>query len=173
MTLAAMRSWRRIRSTSSDRTGVRRAGQFQAGDTADMLLRNTSTGGFQAYYISGNTITGSALVGTVGTNWNFAGIGDFDGAEQLVRTVAAQCRERLFELYQVAGGGVLWEARWPRSATIFRSRALATSPNPHDPDDHGGQPNETPAPGPARTVYLPALYGVVRRHRSSAWSATI
>ena len=41
-------------------------GTFQAGDTADMLLRNTSTGGFEAYYISNNNITNAALIGTVG-----------------------------------------------------------------------------------------------------------
>ena len=42
-------------------------GSFQTGDSDDMLLRNSSTGAFDAYYISGNSITGTALVGTVGT----------------------------------------------------------------------------------------------------------
>ena len=42
-------------------------GSFQAGDSDDMLLRNSSTGAFDAYYISGNSITGTALIGTVGT----------------------------------------------------------------------------------------------------------
>ena len=51
-------------------------GSFQAGDSDDMLLRNSPTGAFDAYYISGNSITGTALVGTVGLNWNFAGTGD-------------------------------------------------------------------------------------------------
>ena len=46
-------------------------GSFQAGDSDDMLLRNSSTGAFDAYYISGNSITGTALVGTVGTQLEF------------------------------------------------------------------------------------------------------
>ena len=82
-------------------------GSFQAGDSDDMLLRNSSTGAFDAYYISGNSITGTALIGTVGTNWNFAGTGDFDGASSLSELLLRNPASGSFELYQVAGGGVL------------------------------------------------------------------
>ena len=82
-------------------------GSFQAGDTSDMLLRNTSTGGFEAYYISNNNITNSALVGTVGTDWNFSGTGDFDAQSSLSELLLRNSGSGSFELYQVAGGGVL------------------------------------------------------------------
>jgi uncharacterized repeat protein (TIGR01451 family) len=52
-------------------------GRFQAGDTADMLLRNANTGGFQVYDISNNNITNSAFLGTVGMDWQVTGFGNF------------------------------------------------------------------------------------------------
>ena len=60
-----------------------------------MLLRDSSSGAFTAEYISGNSITGSAVVGTVGLNWNFSGTGNFDGEKQPLRAVAAQQCKRL------------------------------------------------------------------------------
>ena len=53
------------------------SGRFQAGDTADMLLRNASTGGFQVYDISNNNVTNSAFLGTVGIDWQVMGFGNF------------------------------------------------------------------------------------------------
>jgi hypothetical protein len=44
-------------------------GGFNDGDTSDMLLRNSTTGGFQVYDISNNNIYGSAFLGTVGMDW--------------------------------------------------------------------------------------------------------
>ncbi|HET7019699.1 MAG TPA: hypothetical protein VFI58_03180 [Xanthobacteraceae bacterium] len=52
-------------------------GRFQAGDTADMLLRNASTGGFQVYDISNNNITNTAFLGNVGLDWQVMGFGNF------------------------------------------------------------------------------------------------
>jgi hypothetical protein len=72
-----------------------------------MLLRNSSTGAFQAYYISNNNITGSASVGTVGLDWNFAGTGNFDGASSLSELLLRNAGSGSFELYHVVGGGIL------------------------------------------------------------------
>jgi hypothetical protein len=72
-----------------------------------MLFRNSSTGAFEAYYISNNNITNAALVGTVGVDWNFAGIGDFDNASSLSELMLRNASSGSFELYRVAGGGVL------------------------------------------------------------------
>jgi len=52
-------------------------GRFQAGDTADMLLRNANTGGFQVYDINNNNITNTAFLGTVGIDWQVMGFGNF------------------------------------------------------------------------------------------------
>src|SRR5262249_39518007 len=52
-------------------------GRFQVGDTADMLLRNASTGGFQVYDIGSNNITNTAFLGNVGIDWRVMGFGNF------------------------------------------------------------------------------------------------
>jgi Subtilase family len=54
-------------------------GGFFDGDTADMLLRNSTSGAFQVYNIAPNStnLTGSASLGAVGLNWQFSGIGNF------------------------------------------------------------------------------------------------
>jgi hypothetical protein len=51
-------------------------GAFYGSDTSDMLLRS-STGGFEVYDISNNLITNAAFLGSVGTNWQVMGFGDF------------------------------------------------------------------------------------------------
>ena len=45
----------------------------------DMLLRNSTTGTFEVYDISNNTITNAAALGQVGPEWQVAGFGDFSG----------------------------------------------------------------------------------------------
>jgi microcystin-dependent protein len=43
-------------------------GTFFGSDPGDMLLRNSSTGGFQVYNVSSNNITNTGFLGTVGLN---------------------------------------------------------------------------------------------------------
>ena len=50
---------------------------FSGRDTSDLLLRNSDSGGLQVCNISDNQITGSALIGTVGLDWQFSGVGHF------------------------------------------------------------------------------------------------
>ena len=72
-----------------------------------MLLRNTSTGAFEAYYVSGNSITYAALVGTVGTNWLLPAPAISTAPAASPKCCCATVSSGSFELYQVAGGGVL------------------------------------------------------------------
>jgi hypothetical protein len=63
-----------------------------------LLLRNDNTGAFQVYDIADNQITGSAPLGTVGTEWQLGGFapssptgatGSSDGStSQLVQAMA-------------------------------------------------------------------------------------
>jgi hypothetical protein len=46
---------------------------------ADMIMRNTTTGGFELYDIANNQITGAAFLGTVGLDWQVAGFGPLHG----------------------------------------------------------------------------------------------
>jgi hypothetical protein len=54
-------------------------GSFFDGDTADMLLRSSTSGAFQVYNIApnSNNLIGSASLGAVGLNWQFSGTGNF------------------------------------------------------------------------------------------------
>ena len=95
-------------------------GTFQAGDSDDMLLRNSSTGAFDAYYISGNSITGTALIGTVGLSWNYAGTGDFDGASSLSELLLRDSRQRLVRtVSDRRGWGSLGELRCRSRQQLF------------------------------------------------------
>jgi hemolysin type calcium-binding protein len=55
-------------------------GGFNDGDSSDMLLRNSTSGAFQVYDIApnSNNITGSALLGAVGLEWQVLAFGNFD-----------------------------------------------------------------------------------------------
>jgi hypothetical protein len=44
-----------------------------------MLLRNSNTGDLEVYDIANNQITNAALIGTVGIDWQFSGVGNFSG----------------------------------------------------------------------------------------------
>jgi uncharacterized repeat protein (TIGR01451 family) len=67
-------------------------GRFQAGDTADMLLRNANTGGFQVYDINNNNITNSAFLGNVGTDWQVTGFGNFSSRGETDMILPVDCR---------------------------------------------------------------------------------
>jgi len=43
------------------------------------LLRNVNTGGLEVYDIANNQITGAAFMGTVGLDWQFAGVAPVHG----------------------------------------------------------------------------------------------
>src|SRR2546423_7166116 len=67
----------------------------------DLLLRNSNTGGLEVYDISNNQLTGAAFVGTVGLDWQFAGIGPVHGAgasDLILRNKSTGA----FEVYDIA-----------------------------------------------------------------------
>src|SRR5262249_60062106 len=82
-------------------------GTFQAGDVGDMLLRNASTGAFEACYVNGNSVVGASLVGTVGNERNFAGLGNFGGIGSLSELMLRNVSSGAFERYQVGASGML------------------------------------------------------------------
>ena len=116
MMLAAMQSWR-LTSWGEVRTpwSFMGLGTFQAGDTSTCSCATPRPAVSRPTTSATTTITNAALIGTVGTNWNFAGIGDFDGAKQPVRAFAAQrlkrCvrtlsgREQSLAVRKAGGGG--------------------------------------------------------------------
>src|SRR5205085_6939076 len=57
-------------------------GDFNGDGTTDMVLNHTNAKGnleLEGYLISNNHITSANLLGEVGAEWKFAGVGDFNG----------------------------------------------------------------------------------------------
>jgi len=72
-------------------------------------LRNSKTGGLEVYDISNNQLTGAAFIGTVGLDWQFAGIAPIHapGASDLV---LRNVNSGAFEVYDIAGNTLVGAA---------------------------------------------------------------
>jgi hypothetical protein len=81
-------------------------GGFNDGETADMLLRNGSTGAFEVYDIVNNNITQAVSMGAVGLNWQVAGFGDFDQngtTDMMLRDGGSGA----FQIYNISNNSVI------------------------------------------------------------------
>jgi hypothetical protein len=71
----------------------------------DLMMRNTRTGGLEVYDIANNQITGAAFIGTVGLDWQFAGIAPVHGpgaSDLVLRNVNSGA----FEVYDIANNQI-------------------------------------------------------------------
>jgi len=66
-----------------------------------MILRNTNTGGLEVYDIANNQITGAAFLGTVGLEWQVAGVAPVSGAGRS-DFVLRNVNSGAFEVYDIA-----------------------------------------------------------------------
>jgi hypothetical protein len=75
----------------------------------DLLLRNSHTGGLEVYNIANNQLTGAAFIGTVGLDWQFAGIAPIHaaGASDLV---LRNVNTGQFEVYDIANNQLVGAA---------------------------------------------------------------
>jgi hypothetical protein len=75
---------------------------------SDLLLRNINTGGLLLYDIANNQITGAFFLGSVGVDWQFAGVAPISGpsASDLVlrNNIGA------FQVYTIAGNTLVGSA---------------------------------------------------------------
>jgi hypothetical protein len=103
---------------------------------ADLLLRNNKTGGLEVYDISNNQLTGAAFIGTVGLDWQFAGIAPVHaaGASDLV---LRNVNSGAFEVYDIAGNTLVGAASLGAVGLDWRLGGFAVDP-PTD-DASGGQ----------------------------------
>jgi hypothetical protein len=58
-------------------------------------LRNSETGGLRVYNIANNQITGTALLGTVGLEWQFAGVAQVNAPGVKLESRSANSRRFL------------------------------------------------------------------------------
>jgi hypothetical protein len=68
-------------------------------------LRNSNTGGLEVYDISNNQITGAAFLGTVGLDWQFAGVAPVRGPGT-TDLVLRNINTGQFEVYDIANNQI-------------------------------------------------------------------
>ena len=67
-----------------------------------MLLRDSNTGNFEVYDISGNQITNAAALGNVGLNWMVAGFGNLSGNANETDMLLRDVNTGNFEVYDIS-----------------------------------------------------------------------
>jgi hypothetical protein len=91
------------------------------------LLRNSTTGGLEVYDINNNQITGAAFIGTVGLDWQFAGIAPIHapGASDLV---LRNVNTGAFEVYDIASNQLTGAAPLGAVGTDWQLGGFAADP---------------------------------------------
>jgi hypothetical protein len=91
------------------------------------LLRNVNTGGLELYNINNNQLTGAAFIGTVGLDWQFAGIAAANGAgtsDLVLRNVNSGA----FEVYDIANNRLTGAASLGAVGTDWQLGGFAADP---------------------------------------------
>jgi hypothetical protein len=97
------------------------------------LLRNNQTGGMVIYDINNNQITNAVFIGTVGLDWQFAGIAPVHspGASDLV---LRNVNSGAFEVYDIAGNTLVGAASLGAVGLDWQLGGFAVDP----PTDNSG-----------------------------------
>jgi hypothetical protein len=92
-----------------------------------MLLRNSTTGGLEVYDINNNQITSAAFIGTVGLEWQFAGVAPVHAAgasDVVLRNVNSGA----FEVYDIANNRLTGAASLGAVGTDWQVGGFAADP---------------------------------------------
>jgi hypothetical protein len=93
----------------------------------DLLLRNVNTGGLEVYDINNNQLTGAAFIGTVGLDWQFAGIAPANGAGTS-DLVLRNANTGAFEVYDIANNQLTGAAPLGAVGTDWQLGGFAADP---------------------------------------------
>src|SRR5947209_17897039 len=92
-----------------------------------MMMRNTKTGGLEVYDIANNQITGASFLGTVGLDWQFAGIAPIHGpgaSDLVLRNVNTGA----FEVYDITNNQITGAALLGTVGLDWRQGEVAVDP---------------------------------------------
>jgi hypothetical protein len=92
-----------------------------------MIMRNTHTGGLEVYDIDHGRLTGAAFIGTVGLDWQFAGIAPVHSANEsdlVLRNVTTG----QFEVYDIQNNKLVGAAPLGAVGTDWHVAAFAANP---------------------------------------------
>ena len=81
-------------------------GGFNGADTADLLMRDPTTGVFTLYDVSNDNITGNVVVGQVGLEWTVSGFGDFSTRASETDMLMRNSNTGQFEVYDIANNAI-------------------------------------------------------------------
>jgi len=93
----------------------------------DLLLRNNKTGGLVLYDINNNQLTGAVFIGTVGLDWQFAGVASVHGggaSDLVLRNVKAG----FLEVYDIANNQLTGAATLGRVGLDWELGGFAADP---------------------------------------------
>jgi len=76
-----------------------------AGTTADMIARDSTSGSFEIYDIGGNALLAAGPLGQVGLDWQFVGLGGFNGADTS-DMVLRNVNTGAFEVYDISNNNI-------------------------------------------------------------------
>ena len=107
-----------------------------------MLLRNSNTGGLEVYDIANNQITGAAFLGTVGLDWQFAGVAPVSGAGRS-DLVLRNVNSGAFEVYNIANNQITGAALLGTVGLDWQLGGFAVDPPTGSMGGSGGQSDST------------------------------
>ncbi len=76
-----------------------------AGTTADMIMRDASTGFYEIYDLGNHAILGAGFLGQVGTEWKVAGVGAFN-APDTSDMILRNSNSGQFEIYDISNNNL-------------------------------------------------------------------
>ena len=97
-----------------------------AGTTADMILRHGADGLYEIYDIGGNAILTGNFLGQVGTDFQFAGLGAFNGSDTTDMLLRSATTGQ-FEVYDISNNNITNAANLGTVGLDFQLAGLATS----------------------------------------------
>ena len=76
-----------------------------AGTTADMIMRDGSNGDYEIYDLGNNAILAAYALGQIGTEWQVAGLGGFNGTDT-TDMILRDSNNGAFEIYDISNNNI-------------------------------------------------------------------
>jgi hypothetical protein len=132
-------------------------------DESDLLLRNTNTGALQVYNINNNQLIGSASLGAVGLDWQFAGVAPVSGVDE-ADLILRNVNTGAFQVYNIANNQLMGSAALGQVGLDWQLGGFAATgpippPRSEDPDDSFVSSSQPTAMGVSTAQLVQAMAG--------------
>lgn len=134
-------------------------GSFNSADTADMMLRNTTTGALELYDVNNNNLTAGFSVGQVGLEWSVSGFGAFSSRPGETDMLMRNTNTGQFEIYDISNSQLVSAAPMGQVGTEWSIAGFG---------DFSTRPNETDMLMRNTHTGQLELYDISNNHLTSA-----